>query len=70
MENIKFEEAMARLDDILRQMEAGKLELEESIERYKEGMEIIKYCKSKLTSYEADIAKVVVTESGVKNEDQ
>ena len=63
MENIKFEEAMARLDEIL------KLELEDSINRYKEGMDLIKYCKSKLTSYEADIAKVVITESGVKNED-
>lgn len=70
MENIKFEDAMARLDEILKQLETGKLELEDSINRYKEGMELIKYCKSKLTSYEADIAKVVVTESGVKNEDE
>ena len=70
MENIKFEEAMARLDEILKQLETGKLELEDSINRYKEGMDLIKYCKSKLTSYEADIAKVVVTDSGVKNEDQ
>ncbi|MBQ5762260.1 MAG: exodeoxyribonuclease VII small subunit [Clostridia bacterium] len=69
MENIKFEEAMARLDEILKQLETGKLELEDSINRYKEGMDLIKYCKSKLTSYEADIAKVVITESGVKNED-
>lgn len=70
MENIKFEDAMARLDEILKQLETGKLELEDSINRYKEGMELIKYCKSKLTSYEADIAKVVITESGVKNEDE
>ena len=70
MENIKFEDAMARLDEILKQLETGKLELEDSINRYKEGMELIKYCKSKLTSYEADIAKVVVTESGVKNEEE
>ena len=69
MENIKFEEAMARLDEILKQLETGKLELEDSINRYKEGMDLIKYCKSKLTCYEADIAKVVITESGVKNED-
>ena len=60
---------MARLDEILKQLETGKLELEDSINRYKEGMDLIKYCKSKLTSYEADIAKVVITESGVKNED-
>ena len=70
MENIKFEDAMTRLDEILKQLETGKLELEDSINRYKEGMELIKYCKSKLTSYEADIAKVVITESGVKNEDE
>lgn len=69
-ENMKFEEAMAKCDEILKQMETGNLELEESIEKYKEGIRLIEYCKEKLISYEADIANVLVTESGVRDDNQ
>ena len=70
LDNMKFEDAMARCDEILRQLETGNLQLEESIERFKEGMRLIEFCKAKLTGYEADIANVVITESGARDDNQ
>ena len=36
--NLKFEEAMKRLDAIVEAMESGKIGIEEAIERYEEAM--------------------------------
>ena len=65
-----FEEAMAECDDILKQIESGNLKLEDAIDKFKEGITLINYCKEKLNSYEAEIENFIVTERGIINEDQ
>lgn len=51
----KFEELLAELNSIVKELESGTLDLEKSIEKYKQGMEISKLCKKRL-----DEAKEVV----------
>ena len=53
--DLKFETALAELEDIVASMEGGKLELEASIAAYKRGMELMQHCQSQLTEAEAQI---------------
>src|SRR3989338_11244563 len=43
-----FESAMAELEQIVADMEAGKLPLEDSLAAYKRGTELLSFCRSKL----------------------
>ncbi|MCD4785758.1 MAG: exodeoxyribonuclease VII small subunit [Candidatus Eremiobacteraeota bacterium] len=51
----KFEENMARLEEILQIMERGELGLEESIKYFREGSGLYKLCEKKLKSAEGEI---------------
>ncbi len=44
----KFEDYLNELQEIVKQLESGNLSLEESIEKYKRGLEIADICKKKL----------------------
>ena len=43
-----FESAMAELEQIVADMEAGKLSLEDSLAAYQRGAELLALCRSKL----------------------
>ncbi|OGS91820.1 MAG: exodeoxyribonuclease VII small subunit [Gallionellales bacterium GWA2_60_18] len=43
-----FEAAMSELEQIVADMEAGKLSLEDSLAAYKRGAELLTYCRSRL----------------------
>ncbi len=53
--DMKFETAIAELEDIVSSMEGGKLELEASIAVYKRGMELMKHCQAQLANAEEEI---------------
>ena len=52
MENINFEEAMRRLEDIIKRLEGGSLSLDASIEEYEEAIALIKVCNERLSQAE------------------
>lgn len=43
-----FEEALERLEEIVRNMEAGELTLDDTVKLYKEGVELASFCGEKL----------------------
>lgn len=43
-----FEDAMARLDEIVAKLEEDKLPLDEMLARYEEGVALARYCSEKL----------------------
>ena len=45
---IKFEDALSRLDEIVEKRERGKMELEESLGLFEEGVKLVRFCSSKL----------------------
>ena len=53
--DMKFETALAGLENIVSSMEGGKLELEASIAAYKRGMELMKHCQAQLANAEEQI---------------
>lgn len=50
---VSFEEAIGRLEEIVRQLEEGDVPLEDSIRLYEEGMKLGKMCRKILD--EADL---------------
>jgi exodeoxyribonuclease VII small subunit len=47
-EEISFGDALAELELIVRELEGGQLELEESLARYERGVSLLRACKAKL----------------------
>lgn len=47
-ENMKFEDAMTRLEKIVSDLESGKCDLDESLGLFEEGVGLVKLCNSKL----------------------
>src|ERR1041384_7624388 len=65
-----FEGAMDRLEEIVEQMESGKMMLEELIGRYEEGMKLVKICQERLANAEQRIEIITRNHAGkavVKN---
>ncbi|MBE6838067.1 MAG: exodeoxyribonuclease VII small subunit [Ruminococcus sp.] len=61
---MKFEQGMEKLEDIIEKLESGKLTLEETVELYKSGNDIIAKCKA-----EIEKARQVITVDGGGNND-
>lgn len=62
MENIKYTEAMSRLEEILVQLEEGKKSIDELSDLVKEASELVKVCRFKLKSTEEEIQKAFENE--------
>ncbi len=54
-EEITFEEALARLENIVTKLEKGELSLEEAMAAFQEGMEFLRICITKLNVFEEQI---------------
>lgn len=55
MENINYEEAMEKLEKIADELEKGDLNLEESINKFEEGMKLSKKCNEIIENAEKKI---------------
>lgn len=57
-ENIKYEEAFAELQNIVRKMENDEYSIDEIAVQLKTAQRLIKFCKDKLTLTEQEIQKI------------
>jgi exodeoxyribonuclease VII small subunit len=62
--NLKFEDAMQRLDAIVAAMEAGEIGIEESLEKYEEAMQLAARCREILDRAEERIQKIQLDAAG------
>ncbi len=69
MEEIKFEEGLRRLEEIVNRLESGEASLEEAINLYEEGIKLARALKEKLEEIELRVEKLMETESGFKTEE-
>ena len=56
-ENMKYEEAMAQLEAIVRKMESNELDIDEIAAQLKTAQRLIKFCRDKLTKTESELLK-------------
>lgn len=57
-ENIKYEEALAQLETIVRKMEANEYDIDEIAVQLKAAQRLIKFCRDKLSKTEAELLKI------------
>lgn len=56
-EKLKYEEAMAQLEAIVRKMESNELDIDEIAAQLKTAQRLIKFCRDKLTKTESELLK-------------
>lgn len=56
---IKYEEAVRQLEEIVGQMENDELDIDDLTEKLKAAQKLIKFCKDKLTKTDAEIKKAL-----------
>jgi exodeoxyribonuclease VII small subunit len=54
-DEMKYEEALAQLETIVRKMEADELDIDEIAAQLKTAQRLIKLCRDKLTKTEAEL---------------
>jgi exonuclease VII small subunit len=58
-EEIKYEEALERLERIVKQMENDELDIDVMGEQLKQAQKLIKLCKDKLTKADNEIKRIL-----------
>ncbi len=57
--DIKYEEAVRRLEDIVGRMESGDMDIDMLGEQLKTAKELMKLCKDKLTKADEEVRKIL-----------
>lgn len=60
MDKITYEQAMKRLEEIIKALEDNQTSLENSIELFQEGIKLSKICSDKLAGIEDKVAKILI----------
>jgi exodeoxyribonuclease VII small subunit len=64
VDKMSFEEALAELEGIVRQLETGDVELEKSIAIYERGAALKAHCEARLKSAELKVEQIVQGTNG------
>ena len=62
--DLSFEDALARLEQIVQRLESGSAPLEESIKLYEEGAALKEHCEARLKDAQLRVEKIVVGADG------
>lgn len=62
--NVSFEDALGKLEVIVKELEKGDLPLEEALERFADGVTLSQVCLAKLNAAEREIDKILREEKG------
>ncbi len=65
----EFEQALARLEQIVEQLEKGELALEKSLQLFEEGIKISQFCGSKLDEAERNVEILLKSTEGELKEE-
>ncbi len=63
---MKFEQALARLEEIVENLEEGELPLEEALKKFEEGIGLSRFCAKKLDEAQEKVEILLADEDGTK----
>ena len=69
-QNKTFEQSMARLEQIVRAMERGDVALEESLNLFQEGTELVRSCQKLLDDAQLQVKKIMTAPDGSPVEEE
>lgn len=61
---LSFEDALAELERIVRQLEEGRGKLDEAIDAYTRGVHLKRHCEAKLAEAQARVDRIIVGPDG------
>jgi len=64
IEKLSFEEALAQLEEIVRQLESGSGKLDDAISAYEKGAHLKRHCEAKLAEAKAKVDKISLAPDG------
>ncbi len=64
VDKMSFEEALAELETIVRQLEQGDVELEKSIEIYERGAALKAHCQARLDAADLKVKQIIQGQNG------
>jgi len=64
VEKLSFEDALAQLENIVRDLEGGKIKLDDAVEAYEKAIALKKYCEEKLKAAQLKIEKIETDVNG------
>ena len=67
-EDINFEDAMKRLEEIANELEKGELTLDESVKKFEDGISLSKKCNEFLDNAEKKITMLINNGEEIKEE--
>ena len=68
-ETLSFEDAFQQLESIVQNLEKGELTLEEAMQAFEKGMDLVHICMIKLNDAERHLMKLVKKENGTFQEE-
>ena len=61
---MKFEEALKKLEKIVEELETGEITLDKTIQKFEEGMKLVKFCSGKLNEVQKKVEIIVKDKKG------
>jgi exodeoxyribonuclease VII small subunit len=62
----KFEDALEKLENIVREMEAGEMSLDSALKSFEEGIKLIRFCSAKLEDTQRRVEQLLAKENSLQ----
>lgn len=64
LKNLSFEEALEKLETLVRELESGKTKLDDAVAAYEKAMSLKKFCSDKLAEASLKVEKIELGKDG------
>ncbi len=64
LNNMSFEEALGQLENIVRELESGRIKLDDAVNAYEKAMSLKKLCSDKLAAATLKVEKIELNKDG------
>lgn len=64
LENLSFEEALVQLENIVRELESGRIKLDDAVSAYERAVALKKLCSDKLQAATLKVEKIEIAKDG------
>lgn len=64
IKDLSFEEALAQLENLVRELESGRIKLDDAVTAYERAVSLKKLCENKLRAAQLKIEKIEIAPDG------
>lgn len=62
--NLSYEDALMRLENIVRELEGGRIKLDDAVQAYEQAVKLKQFCETKLAAAKLKIEKIEAVNNG------